>query len=177
MDRIRPATMADLPALNALIRVSARELSRGFYSPALTESLIEHVFGVDTQLLHDGTYLVVEREGRIIACGGWSARRTLYGGDQAKSAADPLLDPRVDAARIRAFFVDPGCARQGIGRRLLAHCEAEARTAGFRRTELMATLPGVPLYRALGYEGLEQVSHELPDGARADFVRMARSLE
>jgi len=176
MDRIRPANLADRPALDALIRDSARELSRGYYSPSQTESLIVHVFGVDTQLLHDGTYFVVEREGRIVACGGWSARRTLFGGDQAKPSSDPLLDPHSGAARIRAFFVDPGCARQGLGRMLLTHCEAEARKAGFRRAELMATLPGVPLYRALGYEAVEPVNHQLPDGERADFIRMTRSL-
>lgn len=177
MDRIRPALLADLPALNALIRHSARELSRGFYSTAITESLIEHLFGVDTQLLHDGTYFVVEREGRVVGCGGWSARRALYGGDQAKPSDDSLLDPQSDAARIRAFFVDPSCARQGLGRMLLTHCEAEARAAGFRRVELMATLPGVPLYRALGYHEVEPIRHELPDGARADFIRMARLLD
>jgi len=156
--------------------MSAAELSRGYYTPAQIESLIAHVFGVDTQLLTDGTYYVIERDEHLVACGGWSGRRTLFGGDQAKGSSDPLLDPATEAARIRAFFVHPSCARQGLGRTLLVHCEAEARAAGFLRTELMATLPGVPLYRALGYEPLESVTYQLPDGLSADFVRMGRTL-
>lgn len=111
-----------------------------------------------------------------MACGGWSARQTLFGGDQAKAALDHRLDPAVDAARIRAFFVDPGAARQGLGRRLLRHCESEAHRAGFRRCELMATLPGEPFYRTEGYRALEPVSHPLPDGQHIRFVRMERSL-
>lgn len=176
MHPIRPARLSEIPALNALIRTSASELSAGYYTPRQIASLISEVFGVDTQLLLDGTYYVVEREGRLVACGGWSGRRTLFGGDQAKENSDPLLDPRTDAARIRAFFVHPASARQGIGRTLLAHCEAAASAAGFRRAELMATLPGVPLYRALGYEALEKVMHHMPDGESAGFVRMGRSL-
>jgi len=152
------------------------ELSRGYYTPAQVESLITNVFGVDTQLLLDGTYYVVECDARLVACGGWSRRATLFGGDQTKGSGDPLLDPATDAARVRAFFVHPSRARQGLGRKLLAHCEAEARAAGFGRAELMATLPGEPLYRALGYEALESVSHHLPDGQSVDFVRMGRDF-
>ena len=176
MDRIRRALLTEAPALNALMAMSAAELSRGYYTPSQIESLIAHVFGVDTQLLTDGTYYVVERGEGLVACGGWSRRRTLFGGDQAKDTSDPLLDAATEAARIRAFFVHPDCARQGLGRRLLVHCEAAARAAGFLRTELMATLPGVPLYRALGYEPLESVTYHLPDGLSAEFLRMGRSL-
>lgn len=176
MGRIRLALLTEVPALNALIAASAVELSRGYYTAAQTNSLISHVFGVDTQLLADGTYYVIERDGRLAACGGWSGRRTLFGGDQAKDPSDPALDPATDAARIRAFFVHPDHARQGLGRRLLAHCEAAAKAAGFCRAELMATLPGEPLYRALGYEALESVVHRMPDGHSAPFVRMARVL-
>lgn len=167
---------SEVPALNALIAESATELSRAYYTSAQVASLITHVFGVDTQLLADGTYYVIEREGRLAACGGWSGRRTLFGGDQAKGRSDPVVDPATDPARIRAFFVHPSYARQGLGRALLVYCEAQARAAGFRRAELMATLPGVPLYRALGYAALESVIHELPDGQRVDFVRMGRAL-
>ena len=156
--------------------LSAEQLSRGYYTPAQIESLIIHVFGVDTQLLIDGTYYVIERDERLVACGGWSRRRTLFGGDQAKDTSDPVLDGATEAARIRAFFVHPGYARQGLGRKLLVHCEAAARAAGFHRAELMATLPGVPLYRALGYESLESVIHRLPDGLSVEFVRMGRVL-
>ena len=176
MDRLRRARLSEVPSLNALIATSATELSRGYYTPAQTESLVTHVFGVDTQLIADETYYVVEIDGRLAACGGWSGRRTLFGGDQAKDSSDPALDPATEAARVRAFFVHPSYARQGLGRRLLLHCESEVRAAGFRRAELMATLPGVPLYRALGYEALEPVTHPLPDGQVVEFVRMGRAL-
>jgi GNAT superfamily N-acetyltransferase len=174
--RLRRALLTEVPSLNALIARSATELSRGYYTPAQTESLVTHVFGVDTQLLADGTYYVIEIDGRLAACGGWSGRRTLFGGDQAKGVSDPVLDPAKEAARIRAFFVHPFYARRGLGRRLLQHCEYEVRAAGFRRAELMATLPGVPLYRTLGYETLEPVTHPLPDGQVVEFVRMGRAL-
>jgi N-acetylglutamate synthase-like GNAT family acetyltransferase len=176
MDQLRRAVLSDVGALNELISRSAAVLSRGYYAPAQIDSLIAHVFGVDTQLIHDGTYYVIEREGRLVACGGWSGRRTLFGGDQAKDSSDPVLDPATEAARVRAFFVHPSAARQGLGRRLLTHCEAAARAAGFQRAELMATLPGEPLYRAFGYEALEPVQHHLPDGMVVDFVRMGRAL-
>ncbi len=176
-DRIRPARPTEVAALNSLIAASARGLSRAHYTPAQIEGLITHVFGVDTQLLGDQSYYVIEREGALLACGGWSARRTLFGGDQAKADDDPLLDPATEAARIRAFFVHPECARQGLGRRLLAHCEAAARAAGFRRAELMATLPGVPLYAAVGYAALASVAYSLPGGEEAMFVRMGRVLD
>jgi GNAT superfamily N-acetyltransferase len=173
---LRAARPADRDALNALIARSARDLSRGWYTEAETDGLIRYVFGVDTQLIADGTYYLVEQGGTIVACGGWSARQTLFGGDQAKGAEDERLNPEVDAARIRAFFVDPRAARQGLGRRLLRHCESEARRAGFRTCELMATLPGEPFYRAEGYRALEAVSHPLPDGRHIRFIRMERTI-
>jgi GNAT superfamily N-acetyltransferase len=175
-DLLRPARPTEVPALNALIAASARDLSRGFYTPAETDLLIRHVFGVDTQLIADQTYFVIEREGTLAACGGWSGRRTLFGGDQAKETQDPLLDPATEAARIRAFFVRPEWARQGLGRRMLGHAESCARAAGFGRAELMATLPGEPFYRAAGYERLEPVSHRLPGGETVRLVRMGRAL-
>lgn len=176
MDLLRPARLAEVLSLNDLITASARALSRGFYSSDQTEQLIRHVFGVDSQLLIDHTYYVIERAGLLVACGGWSGRHTLFRGDQAKDDQDPRLDPGTEAARIRAFFVHPDAARQGLGRRLLGHCETRAREAGYRRAELMATLPGEPFYRALGYQALESVAHALPDGTRIPFVRMGRSL-
>lgn len=174
---LRPAVLSDIPALNHLIAASATGLSTGYYTPAQVASLLAHVFGVDTRLVEDGTYYVIERGGPPVACGGWSRRRTLFGGDQFAARADDALDPAVDAARIRAFFVHPAAARQGLGRQLLAHCEAAARAAGFRRSELMATLPGVPLYQAMGYRPIESVCHDLPDGVQVEFVRMGRSLD
>ena len=176
--RLRVATLADVRSLNALIAESARELSIGFYSAAQTEALLTHVFGVDTQLIADGTYYVVRDEGHdeAAACGGWSARRTLYGGDQAKAGEDSRLDPRVDAARIRAFFVHPRFARRGLGRRLYLECERAARAAGFRRFELMATLPGEPFYATLGFSAVERTSAQLPGGVDVPLVRMERTI-
>lgn len=173
---VRPARHDEIPQLLELIRRSARELSVGFYTPAETESAIRYVFGVDSSLVDDGSYLVVTEGETIVGCGGWSSRRTLYGGDQRPMGAGDRLVPGIDAARIRAFFVAPEHARRGIGRLLLERCEAAAHEAGFTRLELMATLPGVPLYAAFGFEELEAVTDPLPDGTRLRFVRMGRPI-
>ena len=174
---LRIAEPADAPAIQALIGLSVRGLSDGFYAAAQVESALRHVFGVDSQLIADGTYYVVEAGDELVAAGGWSARRTLYGGDQHKTAADLMLDPSTDAARIRAFFVHPGWARRGLGRRLFAACEAAARAAGFRGLELVATLPGEPLYAALGFVAREPVTVPLPDGLTLPCRRMTRPVE
>ncbi len=172
----RVARPEEVPALNALISQSVRQLSVGYYSPAQIESALRYVFGVDSQLIADGTYYVAEAAGQVVGCGGWSRRRTLYGGDQHKTVADPLLDPARDAARIRAFFVHPAWARRGIGRTIMAVCEAAAYQAGFRRLELAATLPGEPLYAALGYAAGERVAAPLPDGQVLPIVLMHKQL-
>jgi GNAT superfamily N-acetyltransferase len=169
---LRPAVPADVPVLNALIAESARGLSVGFYTPAQIESAIRHVFGVDSRLVADGSYLVAERGDRLAGCGGWSRFRTLYGGDQRPVGGDDVLDPATDAARIRAFFVAPAFARQGVGRALLGACALAARAHGFARLELMATLPGVPLYTAMGFRSLRDVEDRLPDGTMLPFVQM-----
>lgn len=173
---VRPARHADIPELQALIHRSARTLSVGFYTPQEAEAAIRYVFGVDSTLVDDGTYLVVEEAGVIVGCGGWSTRRTLYGGDQRRMGTGARLTPGVDAARIRAFFVDPTHARRGIGRLLLEECEAAARTAGYTELQLMATLPGVPLYAAYGFTEIESVTDHLPDGTPLRFVRMGRPI-
>lgn len=175
---LRVATMDDVPALNALIADSARGLSAGFYDNAQIEALITHVFGVDTQLIADGTYYLIvdDSNSAPAAAGGWSARRTLYGGDQAKSGDDNRLDPATDAARIRAFFVHPRYARRGLGRQLYDECENAARTARFRKLELMATLPGEPLYTALGFNTVERTSVRLPGNVDVPLVQMERSI-
>lgn len=176
MTHLRPARREDLPALVSLIDASVRELSRGFYTPAQVASGLRYVFGPDTQLIDDGTYFVVEDGPALVASGGWSARRTLYGGDQSKSGPDPLLDPTSEPARIRAFFVDPAHARQGLGRRIFERCVQDARASGFTALELMATLPGEPLYRALGFEALSSEAAALPDGETLPMVHMRLEL-
>lgn len=175
--RVRIATEDDLPAIRELIPRSVRGLSAGYYTPREVESSIRYVFGPDTQLIADGTYFVAERGGQVVGCGGWSARRTLYGGDQAKDADDPRLDPASEPARIRAFFVHPDHARRGVASAIYEACVTAARAAGFRSLELMATLPGEPLYRTFGFHPVEQVESVLPDGVPIRFVRMARDIE
>ena len=176
--KIRTAVQADVPALTDLITRSARQLSRGYYTEQEAESAIKYVFGVDSTLIADGTYYVVEVNGVRAACGGWSRRRTLYGGDRRPvGASAELLDPATDAARIRAFFVAPEFARRGFGRLLLGHCVEAASTAGFRMLELMSTLPGVPFYGALGFDSVEPVRDILPDGVPLSFVRMTRRMD
>lgn len=174
--RLRPATPADVPALRELIAASARALSVGYYTPAQIEAAVTHVFGVDTQLIADGTYYVIDAPDGPAAAGGWSFRRTLYGGDQMKEVEDPRLDPAVDAARIRAFFVHPRWARRGLARRLYDECARAAWAAGFRRFELMATSPGEPVYAALGFTVVERVSTGLPGGVTVPFARMQRDI-
>jgi GNAT superfamily N-acetyltransferase len=174
---IRVATMADVPALQALIELSVRGLSLGFYTPGQVDAAMRHVFGVDTQLIEDGTYYIIPGPSGPVAAGGWSARQTLYGGDQMKAAADPLLNPATDAARIRAFFVHPSSARQGLARQIYTACENAAAAAGFRSFELMATLPGEPLYLALGFRAVERIISTLPDGVAVPFVRMSRRID
>jgi GNAT superfamily N-acetyltransferase len=169
---IRTATRADVPALNTLIAASARELSVGYYTPAQIDAAITYVFGVDTSLVDDGTYFVVESATELVGCGGWSRRGALYGGDQRPMEAAPILDPATEPARIRAFFVAPGWARRGIGSRLLAVCRAAAETEGFTSLELMATLPGVPLYARYGFREVERVADTMPSGVVLEFVRM-----
>lgn len=168
--------MDDIPALRDLIERSVRGLSGGFYSPAQIDAAMSDVFGVDSQLIADGTYYLIESSAGPAAAGGWSRRRTLFGGDQRKDADDPLLDPTIDPARIRAFFVHPDWARRGLARRLFEQCEREAVAAGFRAFELMATLPGEPLYEALGFDAVERVTLRLSGGVDVPFTRMTRPL-
>ena len=176
MFAIRLASNTDIPPLQKLIAASVRGLSEGYYSAKQIESSIKYIFGIDTQLLIDGTYYVIEANNTIAACGGWSKRKTLYGGDQHKSTTDPLLNPNTDAARIRAFFVDPAWARQGIGKMLIKHCENEAMNNGFTAMELGATLPGEPLYKAMGYNSILNVIVDMPDGEKFEVIKMRKEL-
>jgi GNAT superfamily N-acetyltransferase len=174
--RLRKATFDDQPALTVLIARSARELSMEEYRPEVVEGALRGAFGVDTQLIRDGTYFVVEWEGVIVGCGGWSHRRTLFGSDSGPARDASELDPAVDAAKIRAFFIDPAHARRGLGTLLLNHCESEAAARGFTRFEMMATLPGQKLYAARGYAPIGRVTHELAPGLSIEFIPMRKDL-
>lgn len=173
---LRRATLADVPAINELIATSVRQLSVGYYTSAQVDAALSGVFGADTQLVADGSYYVIDAAAGLAAAGGWSGRRTLFGGDQTKSAEDPTLDPAAEPARIRAFFVHPEYARRGLARRLYGECEHAALAAGFWRFELMATLPGEPLYVALGFAPIERMVLPLPAGEEIHFVHMGRDI-
>lgn len=178
---IRKACTADILALRQVIEASVRGLQIHDYSLRQIELALKSLYGVDTQLIADGTYFAAEAasertQAQIVGCGGWSRRRTLFGGDQWRARQDDLLDPRRDAAKIRAFFVRPDRARQGIGTMILDACEAAARAAGFKRLEMGATLSGVPFYRARGYTALESFEAPLAEGESLPIVRMVKEI-
>jgi GNAT superfamily N-acetyltransferase len=177
MERLRVATLEDVPAITALIADSVRILSRGYYSAAQSESALKYVFGVDSHLIADESYYIIEDEQGLIAAGGWSHRTHLYGGDQAHGADDAELDPAKDPARIRAFFVAPRAARRGMARRLYDRCVVDAKLRGFTQLELVSTMPGVPLYRALGFEMGKEYSLSLADGVELPVVLMYRRID
>jgi GNAT superfamily N-acetyltransferase len=163
--------------MEALIARSGIELSEGFYTKRQAQAVTQHVFGVDTQLVADQTYFLIEDDaGKLLACGGWSKRSTLFGADRTKQGADPLLDPATEPARIRAFFVDPSAARRGLGRMLLRHCTDAAAAGGFRTLELAATMPGVPLYLACGFEVVEPFEITLPGPIQVPLARMRKGI-
>jgi len=170
----RHASLADIPTLEELIPLSARQLQTGHYTVAQIEGAIGTVFGVDSQLIRDGTYFVAEADNQLVGCGGWSKRKTLYGGDRTKTAPDPLRDPATEPAMIRAFFVHPGYVRRGIGRRIMELSEAGAAAAGFKTIEIVATLPGVPLYATFSYVSVERFEIALPNGATLPVERMRK---
>jgi GNAT superfamily N-acetyltransferase len=180
--RIRVATEADIPALHALIEASVRGLQAGDYTPAQIEGALGTVLGLDTQLIRDQTYYVVEtlptkgsRE-RKLGCGGWSKRKTLFGSDNASVREPELLDPAIDAAKVRAIFVHPDYARRGLGSIILTHVEAAAQAAGFHRFEMGSTLTGVPLYRLKGYVEIERIAVPLHNGEALPVVRMTKTV-
>ncbi|MGH9683593.1 MAG: GNAT family N-acetyltransferase [Candidatus Acidiferrales bacterium] len=186
---IREAVPTDIPVLSALIDASVRALQAEDYTPAQMEGALKTVFGVDSRLIADGTYFVAETDYKdtvlarlraassapfIVGCGGWSKRKTLYGSDQWTGRQDELLDPRHDAAKIRAFFIHPEWARRGIGSMILDVCESAARSAGFGRFEMGATLTGVKLFRARGYAAIENIEIPLANGELLPVVRMGK---
>jgi GNAT superfamily N-acetyltransferase len=172
---LRAARLEDVPVLEGLIARAVMVLQASDYSVEQREGALGTVFEVDRQLIRDQTYLVAEQRSAIVGCGGWSRRKTLFGGDAIAGKDDGELDPGRDAVRIRAFFVDPDWSRRGIGGRILTACEAAARGLGFTRFELVATLTGEPLYRAFGYDAVERFETELPNGARLPVVRMTKT--
>ena len=175
--QIRLATIDDIPALSQLIDDSVRGLSVTHYSASEIESALREVFGVDTQLILDETYFIAETEGQIVGAGGWSKRKTLFGGDRSKSGrVDSLLDPAKDPARIRAFYIHPQWSRRGIGSMILDACEQAARVSGFTTVELASTLPGVPFYLSRGYAKGEAISIPMENGETLITYRMSRSL-
>lgn len=184
---IRKALPPDIAKLERLIDRSVRGLQAGDYTPTQLESALATVYGVDSQLIADGTYFVVETEGGdrsisdprapvIVGCGGWSKRKTLYGGDQWTRREDSMLDPSKDAAKIRAFFVDPAWVRRGIGTLILDACEAAAIADGFRRLEMGATLTAVPFYRVRGYAEREHLGVPLRNGESLPIIRMEKII-
>jgi GNAT superfamily N-acetyltransferase len=174
--QIRKATLADVPAIKPLIATSARILGAGDYTAEQIEAALLGAWGVDTEIIRDETYFVGEVDNELILCGGWSRRATLFGGDAYDQRESRLLDPRREAARIRAFFVDPNWARRGLGSRLLTLCEREARAAGFVVAELVATLPGERLYARHGYVATGRRSDTLPGGVSIASVPMRRTF-
>ncbi|WP_426104914.1 GNAT family N-acetyltransferase [Massilia sp. TSP1-1-2] len=176
MYTLRLAQEAEKTELNALIRASGVGLSVGFYTDEQAAAITRDVFGVDSALVADGTYHVVEDNGVLVACGGWSARATDFGGDQAKSGNDRALDPATEPARIRAFFVDPRMARRGLGTMLLQHCTSAAAKAGFKALELVSTMPGVPLYARHGFVPTEHITLALSGGVTVALTRMRKEM-
>jgi GNAT superfamily N-acetyltransferase len=173
---LRVATLADEAAVDALMKESAAALFPRFYDAAQAQSAVRYVAQVDPMLLADGTYFVLESDGELVACGGWSRRDRLYTGSGDVAGDARPLDPTCEPARVRAMFVRADWTRRGLGRRILDECASAARREGFRMLSLMATLPGVPLYAAYGFRSLEEVEVTLPDGVRIACVTMEKPI-
>jgi predicted N-acetyltransferase YhbS len=172
----RIAQPADVAAINALTARSIHALHSGSYSDAVIDEAVRHAYGVDWQLVRDGTYFVAEMDGALAGAGGWSYRQTIAGAHGPDSPAAPLLDPARDAARVRAFYVDPAYVRQGVGRLLLQLSEGAARAAGFAEAELTSTLPAVPFYAAFGYRPVRTFEMPMPSGAMLHLELMTKPL-
>lgn len=172
---IRLATSADIPALKGLMERAISQLLPAFLAPEEVTASHE-VMGLDTQLIEDGVYFIVEVDGALAGCGGWSRRATLFGGDHSSGRDAALLDPAVDPARVRAMYTDPEFTRRGVGRLILETCEAKAAAEGFSRCEMAATMAGEPLYAACGYQRIEPFEAETSAGVKVPLVRMGKSL-
>lgn len=170
----RLARIEDLEALTALMDLAIAELLKP-YLDATQIASSRAIMGLDTQLIRDGTYFVVEEDGRLAGCGGWSRRATMYGGDASPGRDPALLDPAREPARVRAMYTHPNFARRGVGRLILSLCEEAARGEGFKRVELAATMAGMPLYLACGYQPVEHFSDDR-GGAPVPLTLMAKAL-
>ena len=178
MFEIRPAEMADRVAITTLIAESVRKLGEADYLPEQIESALKSAWGLDSQLILDETYFVVESsESQIIACGGWSYRETLFGNDAEANRSPRVIDPAEGAAKIRAFFVKPSHARQGMGSLIMQRCEMEATLRGYKRLELMATLPGRRLYEKHGFIPSEPIDYPLENDLTIRFVPMYKMID
>ncbi|MFM8695835.1 MAG: GNAT family N-acetyltransferase [Betaproteobacteria bacterium] len=173
---LRTATLDDVPTLAQLIADSCRKLCVADYTPEQIEAALGSAWGVDSQLILDATYFVAQSGAEVVGCGGWSRRRTLFGADGASGRSATELTPGRDAAKVRAFFVRPDWARKGVGRAILDRCEHEAQAAGFAQAELMATLTGVRLYTAMGYQAQDPITFTLPGAVGITFVPMHKTL-
>lgn len=171
----RLATPDDVPVLKPLMNAAIGELLKPFLPPEQVAASFA-VMGLDTQLIRDGTYFLIECDGRIAGCGGWSRRATLFGGDHSAGRDAAPLDPAKDAARVRAMYTHPDFTRRGIGRLVLELCEAAAAREGFKRVELAATMAGVPLYRACGYTDIEAFESDTPSGVKVPLIRMGKRI-
>ena len=172
---IRPAVSGDIPALKAVMDRAIKELLPAFLPPAEVLASQE-VMGLDTQLIEDGTYYVVEADGAIAGCGGWSRRATLFGGDHSAGRDAALVDPATDPARVRAMYTSPDFTRRWVGRLILATCEAKAKAEGFSRCEMAATMAGEPLYAACGYQRIEPFEAQTSNGVKVPLVRMGKAI-
>lgn len=171
----RPALRTDIPALRTLMNAAIGELQKPFLPPEAVAASFA-IMGLDTQLIDDGTYFIVESGGGLAGCGGWSRRATLFGHNHTAGRDARLLDPACEAARIRAMYTAPAFVRRGVGRRILELCERAARAEGFTRAELGATAGGEPLYRACGYEQIERMEVPTPGGITVPITRMGKQL-
>ncbi len=173
---LRLATQGDVDAIDALMKASTRDIFPAFYDARQTASSITHIAHVDTMLIEDGTYFVIEDGSGVVACGGWSRRDKLFTGSAEQEGRARLLDPTTEAARVRAMFVRGDRTRRGLGTRILEACEAAARGEGFQTLALMATLPGVPLYERYGFQPIESTFITLPDGVEMACVAMEKPV-
>ncbi len=174
--KIRNAQICDIAALENIIKSSVHGLQANEYSQSQRDAAIGTVFGIDRNLINDQTYFILEIDNEIAGCGGWSFRKAMFGADTLTSQEPQKLDPNIDAARIRAFFISPNFARMGLGKLILEHCEAAAKNAGFKKAEFGSTLTGIPFYRKYGYKDIKHIETPLPNGENLGILLMGKEL-